>query len=224
MFEYIKIFCLILYVVSSIGLMAYGLHCYVMIFLFLKGHKKIRAENNKKFEKFISTISYDDYPFVTIQLPVYNEAEVVERLIRSASLMDYPIDKFEIQILDDSNDETSEIIDRVIKNLKFTIANINVIRRDGREGFKAGALALGLKSAKGEYITIFDSDFILPENFLKRGISVLYRDPEIACLQGRWGHVNRLENWLTRAQSVGIDGHFTAEQGAPRPEVTADYA
>ena len=103
------------------------------------------------------------------------------------------------------------------QNIKLKVldkTDIYVVRRDNREHFKAGALANAIKCSKGEYTAIFDSDFIVPANFLKRTMAQFDGHPEIACVQGRWGHLNRLENWLTRAQSIGIDGHFTAEQGA----------
>ncbi len=215
MYQVIMIFCLTIYIVSSIFLMMYGLHCYAMLFLFYRRQKRCRSEIGKRIEEFYSTTKQEDFPFVTIQLPVYNESEVVLRLIESALNIDYPKDKFEIQVVDDSTDETVKIIDNAIAQIrKEKTIDIYAVRRSNREHFKAGALANALKHAKGEYAAIFDSDFIIPANFLKRSMAQIHPDKKMACIQGRWGHLNRYENWITMAQSIGIDGHFAAEQGA----------
>jgi len=202
------------YIAVSIGLMVYGLHCYAMIGLFLLRQKRHRGEIAAEVAAFNLDRAPGEYPLVTVQLPVYNEAEVVERLMWSAAQLDYPADRFEIQVLDDSNDETCEIIDRTAAAIRETGIDVSVARRADRRHFKAGALAAGLETAKGEFAAIFDSDFIVPPNFLKRSVALIAGIPDVACVQGRWGHANREENWLTKAQSVGIDGHFTAEQGA----------
>lgn len=202
------------YALGSLGLMGYGIHCYVMAYLFLRRQKAMRSRIQAEVEAFQANRPAADYPVVTIQLPVYNEKEVVDRLIRSAAQIDYPREALEIQILDDSQDQTREIIDRTVSDLRPTGLAIEVIRRPTREGFKAGALAYATARARGDYVAIFDADFIVPREFLKRTIALIHLHPDVACVQGRWGHANRLENWLTRAQSVGIDGHFAAEQGA----------
>ncbi len=212
--EFISKVVLTLYITASVLLMIYGLHCYLMIILFLRKQKKNRLKINTEIESYYKNHDESNYPFVTIQLPVYNELDVVKRLIHSATEIDYPKDKYEIQIVDDSNDETIKIIDKTVAEIAETGIDICVVRRDNRDGFKAGGLANALKTAKGKYSAIFDSDFLVPKNFLKRTIALIEQDDKIACLQGRWGHLNRKENWLTRAQSVGIDGHFAAEQGA----------
>lgn len=205
---------LIAYGLTSLGLMIYGVHCYVMSFLFLRRQRASRAHIQVEIQQYAASHQAGQYPFVTIQLPVYNELAVVERLIRSAAQVDYPRESFEIQVLDDSQDMTRDIADRVAADLKKQGISIQVLRRTSREGFKAGALAYATVQARGEYIAIFDADFIVPCDFLKRTIALIDPFPDVACIQARWGHANRNENWLTRAQSVGIDGHFAAEQGA----------
>ena len=204
-----------MYIVTVLVLMFYGFHSYFMIILFYCKQKKARKKVSKTVQDFYETNNTKDLPFVTVQLPVYNEADVIKRLMLSATKVDYPKEKLEIQIVDDSTDNTVKIIDEYTKELKETTGvDIYVVRRDTREQFKAGALANGLKTAKGEYVAIFDSDFIIPENFLKRSIAQIHNKPEIACVQSRWGHLNRLENWLTKAQSIALDAHFAASQGA----------
>lgn len=212
--EYVKIACLVVYITASLCLMLYGSHCYVMLFLFLRRQKSARIAINDRIDTFWEHAGSADLPIVTVQLPIYNEAEVVERLIESAGRIDYPSDKLEIQVIDDSSDETREIVDAAIAALSDKGIDAKTIRRVERNDFKAGALANAMKSAKGEFIAMFDADFVIPENFLKRTVALILDHDKTACVQGRWEHLNRNENWLTRAQSVGIDGHFAAEQGA----------
>lgn len=212
--HYVEYFIILFYAMASFGLAVYGFHCYLMIFLFLKKQKVKRKEIQDIIDSYHNKTSAKDLPFVTIQLPFYNEKSVVERVIFSAAEIDYPKDKYEIQILDDSTDETIEIVEKIVPKLKAKNINISVIRRQNRTEFKAGALANGMKYAKGDILAIFDADFIIPANFLNRAVPLLVQSPKIACVQGRWGHINTQDNWLTKAQSIGIDGHFTAEQGA----------
>jgi len=194
--------------------MVYGLHCYLMLFLFLRRQKKARAKIREQIAAYTEGRAEADYPRVTIQLPLYNEAEVVVRLIESAAAVDYPVERFEIQVVDDSNDETCALVDREVERLRSAGVAISVHRRADRHDFKAGALAKALTAATGEFVAIFDSDFLVPAHFLKHTVALIDGQPEVACVQGRWGHLNVRENWLTRAQSVGINGHFAAEQGA----------
>jgi cellulose synthase/poly-beta-1,6-N-acetylglucosamine synthase-like glycosyltransferase len=212
--DYIHFIILGLYALASFSLAVYGFHCYLMIFLFLKRQKNKRKEIQDKIDSYHAITPLSELPFVTIQLPFYNEKTVVERVIFSATELNYPKDKYEIQILDDSTDETVGIVDQLIPKIKEKGINISVIRRTNRQEFKAGALANGMKFAKGNILAIFDADFIIPPNFLNRAVPLLVEDPKNACVQGRWGHINSQDNWLTKAQSIGIDGHFTAEQGA----------
>ena len=193
--------------------MIYGMHCYLMIFLFWRRHRQMRQAIAAEVQQFQDN-SDRDWPMVTIQLPIYNEFQVVQRLLNSAAELDYPRDRYEIQVLDDSQDETSILIDNTIEQLREHGVAIYVLRRQNREGFKAGALAAGMPKIPGEFLAIFDADFVVPKNFLKRIIPLIAPHPDVACVQARWEHLNRSENWLTHAQSVGIDGHFAAEQGA----------
>ena len=149
-------------------------------------------------------------PTVTVQLPVFNERTVAARLIRAVGALDYPRDRFEIQILDDSTDETSDIAEEEAGALRRDGIDAHVVRRPDRKGFKAGALDFGLQSAKGDLICIFDADFVPEPDFLRRLIGV-FDDPEVGMVQARWGHRNRDESLLTRAESALLDGHFVIE-------------
>ncbi len=214
MISFVQHLICLIYIISSVILMTYGLHGYIMIYLFLRRHRQHRQQYQDEITRYHDLHSPCDYPMVTVQLPIYNEFDVVERLLWSAAEIDYPHDRFEIQVLDDSTDETCNIIDRVAGIINARGIEISVIRRGHRQDYKAGALAHGLPLCKGEYIAIFDADFVIPKNFLKRQVALMHLHPQVACVQGRWEHINRDENWLTRAVSVGIDGHFAAEQGA----------
>ena len=152
-------------------------------------------------------------PFVTVQLPIYNEALVVERLLDAVTSMDYPVDRWEIQLLDDSTDETSQIIQRYLSQLGTDI-KIYHIRRSDRQGYKAGALAEALPLARGAVIAIFDADFVPPIDFLRRTVPYFEPTPQLGFIQTRWGHINEDYNLLTRLQAFGLDGHFFVEQSA----------
>ena len=205
----------VVYIITVLCLMFYGFHSYYLIILFYRKQKKVRRNIVETVRKFYESTQEKDLPRITIQLPVYNEGDIVKRLMLSATQVDYPQDKLEIQVVDDSSDETIQIVDNYAKELqKSTGVDIYVVRREGREQFKAGALANGLKTSKGEYVAIFDSDFIIPKDFLKRSIAQIHNRPGIACVQSRWGHINRFENWLTKGQSIALDAHFAASQGA----------
>lgn len=152
------------------------------------------------------------WPDVTIQLPVYNERYVVERLIRAVGNLDYPRDRLHIQVLDDSTDVTSQIIADTAARLGERGIQIVHIQRPNRVGYKGGALQYGLQYTTGDYIAIFDADFVPPRNFLKKTLPYFDEDNKIGCVQTRWGHINRESSWLTRTQASGIDGHFLIEQ------------
>ena len=151
------------------------------------------------------------WPKVTVQLPIYNELYVVERLINAVANMDYPSDLLEIQVLDDSTDETVELIQRTIERLRPCNINILHLHRTKRDGFKAGALAEGFKTAQGEFLVIFDADFIPPPDFLRKTLPY-FNDPKVAFVQTRWSHINSSYSLITRLQSLAIDGHFMIEQ------------
>jgi cellulose synthase/poly-beta-1,6-N-acetylglucosamine synthase-like glycosyltransferase len=162
----------------------------------------------------VVTAAVTDWPSAAIQLPIYNERYVVERLLKACAELDYPRDRLVIQILDDSNDDTTELIAHYVAYWRAQGVNMLHIRRGSREGFKAGALAHGMTLLDAEMIGVLDADFIPPPNFLKRAISHLLSDPKLAAVQGRWGHLNSEENSLTRAVTMAIDGHFVIEQMA----------
>ncbi|MBL4594203.1 MAG: glycosyltransferase family 2 protein [Flavobacteriales bacterium] len=166
--------------------------------------------NNKKEDR-LNPIDKDALPFVTIQLPLYNELYVVERLIDSITKFDYPKDKFEIQILDDSTDETVEIVAKKVAEYKALGFNIYQHRRETRVGYKAGALKEGLEIAKGEFIAIFDADFLPKAEFLTKTLPY-FKDEKIGVVQTKWEHLNKNYSLLTRLQAFGLDAHFTVEQ------------
>jgi cellulose synthase/poly-beta-1,6-N-acetylglucosamine synthase-like glycosyltransferase len=182
-------------------LFVFGLHGFVMLFYHRK-YKEVKHEPNPDFECDAN---------VTIQLPLYNELYVVERLIDTICKIDYPKDKLEIQVLDDSTDETVNIAARVVEEKRKEGFDISHIRRENREGFKAGALKEGLKISKGEYIAIFDADFIPKKDFLKKTLS-FFTNENVGMVQTRWEHLNGDYSILTKAQALALDGHFVIEQ------------
>jgi cellulose synthase/poly-beta-1,6-N-acetylglucosamine synthase-like glycosyltransferase len=153
------------------------------------------------------------WPCVTIQLPLYNERLVAERLIDAAAGMDYPAELLQIQVLDDSTDQTAELVTLAAAHHRARGIEIEVIRRGGRKGYKAGALAEGLRRALGELIVVFDADFVPGPGFLK-GIVPYFADPRVGMVQARWGHLNRDRSPLTAAQAVMLDAHFLVEHTA----------
>ena len=152
-------------------------------------------------------------PSVTVQLPLYNERFVATRLIDAACRLTYPREKLEIQVLDDSSDETTLLVARAVERWRRCGVNIRHLRRASRRGYKAGALAHGLKSALGELIAVFDADFVPPSDFLNRTVPH-FRRPDVGLVQARWTHLNRERSWLTRAQALLLDGHFAVEHAA----------
>ncbi len=153
----------------------------------------------------------EGWPSVTVQLPVYNEAHVIERLIDACARLDYPQAQLEIQVLDDSTDETRELAEQRAAYWRQRGVNISCMRRPTRRGYKAGALAYGLERAAGDFVAIFDADFVPPPDFLKRMLP-RFDAPDIGLVQARWGHLNRTESWLTQVQALALDAHFCIEQ------------
>ncbi len=202
------------YYLAAGGLLLYGLNCYVMVYLFYRKREAAEISRQKVLSAFENLLLEDDLPMVTTQIPVYNEFNVIERILRAVCQMVYPKGRHDIQILDDSTDETCFLIDRVVAELVSAGHGIQVIRRKNREGFKAGALKVGLEIAKGELVTVFDADFIPPPNYLLRTVPFFLTDDNLGLVQTRWGHLNHRKSLLTRAQSIGIDGHFMIEQSA----------
>jgi cellulose synthase/poly-beta-1,6-N-acetylglucosamine synthase-like glycosyltransferase len=184
-------------------LLAYGVNRYFIAYLFIL-HRKYREPTPKPFTNL---------PFVTVQLPVFNERYVVQRLIESVSRLDYPRHLLEIQVLDDSTDETKSYAKKAVEEIAGRGINIVHLHRKNREGFKAGALNHGLKLARGELVAIFDADFIPPEDFLKKTIHY-FSDSSVGMVQARWGHLNRKFSMFTALQSILLDGHFFIEQTA----------
>lgn len=191
---------LIGYFLSLSILFVFGLHGFIMIYY----HKKYRSNNPVPKQ-------VEDEPLVTIQLPLYNEMYVAERLIKSVCEIEYPKEKLEIQVLDDSTDETTSIVGKVVNEMKELGFDIQHIRRGTREGYKAGALKEGLHIAKGEFVGIFDADFIPEKNFLRKTLS-FFNDDKIGMVQTRWEHLNSEYSIITRAQALALDGHFVIEQ------------
>ncbi|HET6267720.1 MAG TPA: glycosyltransferase, partial [Acidobacteriota bacterium] len=181
-----ELIIVILYFSVLILLSIYGIHRYVMVHLF----RKYRAADGSTTQKFAEP------PVVTVQLPIYNEMYVVERLIDAVCQIDYPRDKFEVQVLDDSTDETRQIARAMVERCRNQGIDIHYLHRDIRTGFKAGALAHGLKSAKGQFIAIFDADFIPSREILFKTIDQ-FTNPEIGMVQVRWGHINSEYSLLT---------------------------
>ncbi len=171
-----------------------------------------QRSKNKKTIIMPDSIWSGPLPKVLMQLPIYNERYVVERLLRAVALQDYPYDKLTIQLLDDSTDETTDIAALVIAELTKTGINIQHVRRKDRSGFKAGALQAGLALNDSEFIAIFDADFIPQPDFLKRIVGY-FSDPKIGMVQTRWDHLNANYSTLTKILSFGIDAHFSMEQG-----------
>lgn len=208
MLEALLAVILTIYAAASVLLLLYGINAYVMIY-YSRGGRNRAAPEAPAPDAGISR-----WPLVTVQLPIYNERNVSERVIRAAADLSYPRDRLEIQVLDDSTDETRAIVDGVAGDLAEQGVDVKVLRRPDREGFKAGALAEGTAAARGEFLAVFDADFVPPADFLERTLPPLLADERIAFVQARWEHLNRRENALTLCQSLGIDGHFHVEQPA----------
>ena len=192
---------LIGYFFSLSVLFLFGLHGFVMMYYHRKyGHKNPEPD-----------INFKEGAIVTIQLPLYNEMYVAERLIKSVCEIDYPKDKMEIQVLDDSTDETTSIVAKAVEEKKKEGFDISHVRRGTREGYKAGALKAGMKIAKGEYIAIFDADFLPQKEFLQKTLSY-FTDDKVGMVQSRWEHLNGDYSIITKAQALALDGHFVIEQ------------
>ena len=196
---------IVIYTVALLLIFFYSLAQLNLLINYL-GYKK-RIQIAPKF----NLLDPREIPFVTIQLPIYNEEYVVERLLENIAKLEYPNSKLEIQVLDDSTDDSVIDTAKHIKALQETGLDIVHIRRENREGFKAGALKEGLKIAKGDFIAIFDADFMPAKDWLKKTV-IYFKDSEIGVVQTRWGHINRNYSTLTRIQAFALDAHFTLEQ------------
>src|SRR6476620_2147668 len=185
-----------------IVLAIYGWHRYYLVYLYM---------SNRDKEPVLGP-PLDPQPVVTIQLPLYNEMYVAERLIDAVCAIDYPRELFEIQVLDDSTDETRSIADLAVRRYAAQGIDIKYIHREDRTGYKAGALEAGLKIARGEFVGIFDADFIPTSDFLAT-LMPHFRDPKVGMVQARWGHINQDYSLLTKIQAILLDGHFILEHG-----------
>jgi len=195
----------ILYAAITLWLSLYGLHSWVLLCLYWRNRRRARP---------LPSVAPEKLPFVTIQLPIYNEQHVVGRLIDAAAGVDYPRDRLQIQVLDDSNDETTALAESRAAFHRARGIDIAVLRRPDRKGFKAGALTWGLQQARGEFIVIFDADFVPPPHFLRRTLPYFLDQPDLAMIQTRWAHLNADYSLLTRVQAMALDGHFAVEQTA----------
>lgn len=196
---------IVVYTISLLLIFMYAIAQLNLLFNYLASKRK------KANQELFDFSNPNEIPFVTIQLPVYNEMYVMERLLDNIAKIDYPHDKLEIQVLDDSTDETVETTRKHVESLKVNGLDIQHITRTDRSGFKAGALKEGLKIAKGEFIAIFDADFLPKENWLKRTIPY-FKDKSVGVVQTKWSHINRNYSILTKIQAFALDAHFTLEQ------------
>ena len=197
----------VLYFAVLMGLSAFGLHRLHLVLLCRRNRARIVSA------QLTSPMEERELPRVTIQLPLFNESTVAIRLLRSVATMDYPADKLEIQVLDDSTDETAALTKREVERLAATGLDVVYIHRTNRVGYKAGALDEGLAVAKGELVAIFDADF-LPQPDFVRAIVSHFRDPKVGMVQTRWGHLNRDVSVLTKVQALMLDGHHLVENRA----------
>ena len=184
-------------------LCTYGLHRYLMVFLYYR-----HARKAPKIDR-----TFEDLPPVTVQLPIFNEMYVAERLIDASCAIEYPREKLQIQVLDDATDETQEVARKKVEEWRAKGVDIEYVHRADRTGYKAGALDHGLNTAKGEYVALFDADFVPNADFLKETIHY-FTDEKIGCVQARWGHINKEYSILTRLQSIFLDGHMIMEHAA----------
>ncbi len=192
----------------------YGLTLlFIFLFSLTQFHLSLLYRKNKNPQHPVDELPEQCLPVVTVQLPVFNERYVIDRLIDSIAQLDYPKDKLEVQVLDDSTDDTTEKARLRVTYWRSQGLDITLVRRPDRKGFKAGALQYGLEQARGEYVAIFDADFLPKSDFLKNTVAHLVAQPEVGLVQTRWGHLNRNYSLLTRLQAFGLDGHFTVEQG-----------
>ena len=191
------------YLSVLIVLSAYGIHRYFIIYLFLK-HRK---------QPVLPGGHFDDLPKVTVQLPIFNEVYVVERLLKSVSELDYPKDRLQIQVLDDSTDDTRDVTALAVAELQSRGFDVELLHRTDRTGFKAGALEAGMASTDNEFVCILDADFVPAPDLLRKTIH-FFVDPKVGMIQTRWGHLNRGYSLLTRVQAMFLDGHLLLEQTA----------
>src|SRR5438270_8620869 len=192
---------LIPYFTVLIILASYGIHRYVLVYMYYKNRKNRTDQPTSRFAEL---------PRVTVQLPIFNEQFVIDRLVDAVCKMEYPRERLDIQVLDDSTDETVEVANAVVQRYAALGYPISYHHRTNRYGFKAGALQEGMKKAKGQFIAIFDADFVPPEDWLLRVVHH-FSNPGIGMVQTRWTHLNRHYSFLTDVEAILLDGHFLLE-------------
>jgi cellulose synthase/poly-beta-1,6-N-acetylglucosamine synthase-like glycosyltransferase len=210
---------LIPYFVVMVILAFYGLHRYQLVWLYYRNKRKASHSNAPA-----AHFAPEDLPFVTLQLPIYNEQFVIDRLIDACCRIDYPRDRFEIQVLDDSTDETVQVAQAIVQ--RYAAGGVHTpehpeplppqpilyLHRTNRHGYKAGALEEGLHTARGELVAIFDADFVPPADWLHRVVHH-FAEPGVGMVQTRWTHINRNYSFLTQVEAILLDGHFVLEHG-----------
>lgn len=201
-----SVFLFYAYLVCMFILFVFSTHNFVMIYYFLK-----HRFDPRHAARDLRTLRPGEYPMVTVQLPIFNEYYVAERLIEAACNLKWPKERLEIQVLDDSTDDTLSISQKAIERMRVDGFNIHHLHRTDRKGYKAGALREGLARAAGDFVAIFDADFIPDPDFLMQTVS-RFTDTRIGMVQTRWGHLNEDYSWLTRSQSIGLNGHFVIQQ------------
>lgn len=200
--------------IQLLGYIIFGIYVFTSLWLLLNGLVQMHLlwhYKRKTKEPALQPAMRGRWPFISIQVPVYNEKFVIERLLDCLAALDYPRQQYEIQVLDDSTDETTQIIDQKVAALEAQGVQVTVLRRRERTGFKAGALQYGMPQCRGELIAIFDADFAPPPQFLKSMVPY-FTDSNIGLVQARWSHLNREQNTLTRIQTILLDTHFSIEQ------------
>ncbi|HLO15449.1 MAG TPA: cellulose synthase family protein [Anaerolineales bacterium] len=196
----------VFYLIVTAVLALYGFHNLITTILYLR----MRRPSKRTIQKG-EIQPLQEWPPVTVQLPIFNEKYTIERLLNAVTRLDYPADRLQIQVLDDSTDDTFDLLSKLVEEYKSRGGNIELIHRVDRTGYKAGALGNGLLTATGELVAIFDADFVPKPDWLKQTVPS-FQNPRLGCLQTRWGHTNQQYNSLTRAEAMGIDGHFIIEQ------------
>lgn len=195
----------VIYTLAALWLSVYGFQAILLTLLYFR-HRRAAAPT--------TTVAEDEWPRVAVQLPIYNERHVVERLIDAAVALDYPRDRLSIQVLDDSTDDTTALAEARAARHRAQGVDVQVLRRTDRTGYKAGALAWGLSQTAADFLAVFDADFRPHPDFLRRTIPALLARPNAGMVQTRWSHLNEEYSALTHAQSLALDGHFIVEQTA----------
>jgi cellulose synthase/poly-beta-1,6-N-acetylglucosamine synthase-like glycosyltransferase len=201
----------LLHTVATTYMVLYCLNCYLLIFLYRRYRKRMLRHDSVVSQAWQPLPQA--LPRISVQLPLYNERYVVERLLHAVARLHYPRQLLQIQVLDDSTDETTALAARLVARYRRQGLDITLVHRQDRQGYKAGALQAGLAQASGEFIAIFDADFVPEPDFLQRTLP-FFADPGIAVVQTRWGHINQDYSPLTAAYAMGLDGHFGVEQAA----------